>query len=177
MCCPRCIMAVEDLMHRLGLSPMRVDLGEVELVEQLTDAQVKEIASQLVPLGFEMLYSSQAILVEHIRKEVMAWARKESPKPMLSDYLQDCCHKEYSSLSKLFSQVRGITIERYSILQTMEYAKELITYSELSISEIAFTLGYSSLAAFSKQFKKETGFSPKQFQNCQSRKRIPLDEI
>lgn len=170
-------MVVENLMHQLCLAPIRVELGEVEFAQELPEYQVEEISRRLIPLGFELLYSSHVILVEQIRKGVMEWTRKELPKPLLSDFLQDICHKEYSSLSKLFSQVRGITIERYSILQMVEYAKELITYSELSISDIAFTLGYSSLPAFSKQFKKETGFSPKQFQGATSRKRLSLDEI
>lgn len=177
MCCSRCIMAVEDLLRRLSLAPLRVELGEVEFAQKLTEVEVEEIASRLVPLGFELLYSSHAILVEQIRNGVIAWCRKEQPKPLLSDYLQDLCHKEYSSLSKLFSQVRGMTVERYAVLQMVEYAKELITYSELSISEVAYRLGYASLSAFSKQFKKETGFSPRQFQNGQGVKRIPLDKL
>lgn len=175
MCCRCCIRSVEEVLRDCGVSPVKVVLGEAHLLEPITPDQLKTVGVRLNDLGFELLYDAQGILVEHIRTATLAWVKMEGERPPLSRYIQDTCNREYSSLSKLFSQVCGYTIERYSVLQRIEWAKELIKYSELNISEIAFKLGYSSLVHFSKQFKKEIGLSPQGFRNQQPHKYVVLN--
>lgn len=163
MVCPRCVMAVEDLLRRQGLTAVSVRLGLAQLQEELSEDQLSDIGQQLVDLGFELLADPQTQLVEEIRTAVIAWVRMEGEREKISLFLQHRLAKDYSALSKLFSQVRGMTIERYAILQRVEFAKELLCYSQLSISEIAFRLGYSSPTHLSAQFRQETGLSPKAF--------------
>ena len=128
-------------------------------------------------MGFELLDDPRSQLVEQMRVCVIEWVRMEGERPKLSDYLSTRLHKDYSLLSKLFSEVKGITLERYAILHRIEYAKELLCYNQLSTSEIAYMLGYSSPAHFSAQFKQITGMTPKMMRANQTNDRIPLSEI
>lgn len=177
MVCSHCVMMVRDLLTQCGLHPIEVTLGTATLAEDIETDQLKDIANRLYAIGFDLLDDPKAQLVEKIRTSVIQWVHEEEPRKKLSDYLCDKTHKDYSALSKLFSEVRGITIERYCIGQRIEYAKELISYNELSISEVAYKLGYSSPAQLSTQFKQVTGMTPKMFRSNHHNKRINIDEI
>lgn len=177
MVCPRCIMAVRTILVDAGLTPTAVDLGEAEIVEELTAQQLAALSEALAQMGFELLDDPRSRLVEQLRVGVIEWVRMEGTRPKLSDYLSARLHKDYSLLSKLFSEVKGITLERYAILHRIEYAKELLRYNQQSTSEIAYRLGHSSLAHFSAQFKQITGMTPKMMRANQTNDRIPLSEI
>lgn len=176
MVCPRCVMAVDRLLRDLGYNIVRVELGEAIVAESLTPDQRDEVDKALSNLGFEVLQDSQTILVDAIRRAVLAWVRMKGDRPVLSDYLQRELRKDYSALSKLFSEVNGMTIERYCIMQRIEYAKELLCYGEKTAKEIAYELGYSSPAHLSSQFKQEVGQTPAQFRNDhKDSRRTPID--
>lgn len=177
MVCPRCIMAVRTILVVAGLTPIAVNLGEAEIAEELTAQQLADLSEALSSMGFELLDDPRAQLVEQLRVSVIEWVRMEGERPKLSDYLSARLHKDYSLLSKLFSEVQGMTLERYAILHRIEYAKELLCYNQLSTGEIAYKLGYSSPAHFSAQFKQITGMPPKMMRTHRSNNRIPLSEI
>ena len=177
MVCPRCIMAVKKLLESEGLTVMSVNLGDAEIAEKLTDEQRLAVATELQQVGFELLDNPRSQLVEQIRIAVLKWVRMNQKTQKMSDYLSKHLQKDYSTLSKLFSEVRGITIERFSILHRIEYAKELLCYSQLSTSEIAYRLGYSSPAHLSSQFKQVTGMTPKGFREMGKHDRTSLDAL
>ena len=177
MVCPRCISAVKDILVSEGLTVNSISLGDAEIEEELTDEQRLSLARKLHDIGFELLDDPRSLLVEQIRIAVQQWARMPVERPKLSDYLSRHLNKDYSTMSKLFSEVRGITIERFSILHRIEYVKELLCYSQLSTSEIAYRLGYSSLAHLSSQFKQVTGMTPKEFRELEKPDRTPLDAL
>lgn len=178
MVCPRCVSAVEHMLNGLGCRVRHVGLGEAIVDQKLTAPQHAALAEGLEHLGFELLEDRQSILVENIRLQVQAWVRLEGGHPRLSDYLQQNLRRDYSTLSKLFSAVRGLTIERYSVVLRVERAKELLSYGQQSVSEIAYGLGYSSPAHLSAQFKQETGMSPSAFQReHRAIGRTPIDRL
>ena len=177
MVCPRCISAAKDILVSEGLTVKSISLGEAEIEEDLIDEQRTSLAGKLQGIGFELLDDPRSQLVEQIRIAVQQWVRMNEERPKLSDYLSCHLNKDYSTLSKLFSEVRGITIERFSILHRIEYAKELLCYSQLSTSEIAYRLGYSSPAYLSSQFKQVTGMTPKEFRELEKPGRTPLDVL
>ena len=177
MVCPRCIMAVRTILVAAGLTPTTVNLGEAGVEEELTAQQLADLSEALSQMGFELLDDPRAQQVEQLRVSVIEWVRMEGERPKLSDYLSVRLHKDYSLLSKLFSEVQGMTLERYAILHRIEYAKELLCYNQLSTGEIAYKLGYSSPAHFSAQFKQITGMTPKMMRTHRSNDRIPLSEI
>ena len=164
MVCPRCIIAVRGILASEGIKAKTVSLGDVETAE-------------LHEMGFELLDDPRSQLVEQIRIAVLKWVRMEEERPKVSDFLSRELKKDYSVLSKLFSEVRGITIERFAIVHRIEYAKELLCYSQLSTSEIAYRLGYSSPAHLSSQFKQVTGMTPKEFRALGNEGRTPLDAL
>ena len=177
MVCPRCISAVKDILVSEGLMVNSISLGDAEIEEELTDEQRLSLARKLHDIGFELLDDPRSLLVEQIRIAVQQWVRMPVERPKLSDYLSRHLNKDYSTMSKLFSEVRGITIERFSILHRIEYVKELLCYSQLSTSEIAYRLGYSSPAYLSSQFKQVTGMTPKEFRELEKPDRTPLDAL
>ena len=177
MVCPRCISAVSDLFVSEGVTVKSINLGDVETQEELTQDQLLSVGRKLKDIGFELLDDPRSQLVEQIRIAVQQWVRMDEERPKLSDYLSRILNKDYSTLSKLFSEVRGVTIERFSILHRIEYAKELLCYSQLSTSEIAYRLGYSSPAHLSSQFKQVTGMTPKAFRELEKPGRTPLDAL
>lgn len=154
-----------------------ISLGDAEIESELTDEQRLSLARKLHGIGFELLDDPRSQLVEQIRVAVQQWVRMDEERPKLSDYLSRHLNKDYSTISKLFSEVRGVTIERFSILHRIEYAKELLCYSQLSTSEIAYRLGYSSPAHLSSQFKQVTGMTPKVFRELEKPGRTPLDAL
>lgn len=123
MVCPRCIMAVRSMLVDAGLTSTAVDLDEAEIVEELTAQQLAALSEALAQMGFELLDDPRSRLVEQLRVGVIEWVRMEGTRPKLSDFLSARLHKDYSLLSKLFSEVKGITLERYAILHRIEYAK------------------------------------------------------
>ena len=177
MVCPRCISAVKSILVSEGFTVKSVTLGEVETEESLSDEERQCLAEKLQEIGFELLDDPRSQLVEQIRIAVQQWVRMNEERPKLSDYLSRHLNKDYSTMSKLFSEVRGITIERFSILHRIEYAKELMCYSQLSTSEIAYRLGYSSPAHLSSQFKQVTGMTPKEFREMGKHDRTSLDAL
>ncbi len=177
MVCPRCIIAVKNILKSEGVTVKSISLGDAETEEELTDERRLSVARKLQDMGFELLDDPRSQLVEQIRIAVLKWVRMNEERPKLSDYLADNLKKDYSTLSKLFSEVRGITIERFAIIHRIEYAKELLCYSQLSTSEIAYKLGYSSPAHLSSQFKQVTGMTPKDFRAQGQHGRISLDAL
>jgi AraC family transcriptional regulator len=164
MVCPRCVKAVEQIVTDAGGAPLHIQLGEIVLKEPLSMKQLESVGIQLKELGFELLDDNlqqqidkiKSIIIEHIHYT-------EDRKFIFSEVLAKELHKEYSVISKLFSETEGITIEQYVIHQKIEKVKELLAYNEMNLNEISFKLGYSSVAHLSAQFKKTTGLTPTQF--------------
>lgn len=178
MVCDRCKTAVENVLEKLHLHPTVVNLGEVELDElSLSGSKYQDVKAAFENLGFELLEDKRKTLVVQIKAAIIELAHytKEPLKLNLSDYLSKKLSADYSSLSTAFSAEEKNTIEHYYILQKIEKAKELLSYGELTLSEIAFKLNYSSVAHLSTQFKKEAGITPSQFK--QDLKRQSLDRI
>jgi len=165
MVCPRCIMAVEKMLNELGISFSSVQLGEVELKEEISKEQHTELASALDALGFELLDSRKSILISRIKKLIIEQIhyRKEPLSELFSTYLSRKLFHDYGYLSHLFSTVEGMTMEKYILKQKTERVKELLFYNEMTLSEIAYQLNYSSVSHLSAQFKKETGMTPTEF--------------
>lgn len=177
MCCPRCITAVRTILSSMGLTVREVNLGDAVVDETLSRDDKALLSQGLAAQGFELLDDPCACIVESVRVAVLQWVRMTGERPKLSDHVGSKVHKDYSFLSKLFSQVRGVTVEHYAIQHRIEYAKELLCYTSQSISEIAYSLGYSSPAHFAAQFKQFSGMSPKAFRELDSHKLTPLDQI
>ena len=179
MVCPRCIMAVRQCLVGLKLQPVSVELGTVVLTQNPDPQTLDELRTRLQALGFELLDNPRTQLVEQIKNIVIELVhyRKEPLKTNLSQYLSDRLHRDYSQLSKLFSETTGTTIEKYLIAQKIERTKELLVYDELSLNQIADQLGYSSAAYLSAQFKQVTGLTPSHFKQLKENKRKPLDKI
>lgn len=180
MVCNRCKMVVKTELERLGLHPIQVELGEVTLQEeQLSPLIVTEIKKSLAKSGFELIDNRKARIIEKIKTIVIdsVHYNNDGKKHKLSAVLSSAIHLDYPYISKLFSEVEGITIEQYAIQQKIEKIKELLVYDELSLSQIADELGYSSSAHLSAQFKKVTGLSPSHFKNIGIHHRKSLDNI
>ena len=179
MVCPRCIMAVKTVLKNLNIEYHAVKLGEILLKSAISSEAESNLQTALKALGFEVLSDKKTHLIERIKNVIIDMVHhRDQPEKIghLSEQLPLVLNQSYSSLSKLFSEVEGITIEKYLILQKIEKAKELIVYDELSLSEIAFRLNYSSSQHFSRQFKSITGITPSAF-NDQKLKRKPLGDI
>lgn len=179
MVCSRCRMAVKAELEKLDLHPLSVDLGEVELAEKPTSAQLATLKDNLTALGFELIDDKKGRTIEKIKSLVIELIHHsdEPTKLKYSEYLSQKLNRDYSSLSKLFSEVEGLTIEQYIINQKIEKVKELLVYDELSLSEIAWRLGYSSVAHLSAQFKKLTGLTPSFYKDKGIHQRKGLDEV
>ncbi|EDY83038.1 transcriptional regulator, AraC family protein [Verrucomicrobiia bacterium DG1235] len=179
MVCPRCVTSVESIAARLGLQVESVSLGEVKLGQPLAEAELRSFAEALESRGFEILVSKDRRLINRIKSLILErihYADISSPLK-LSAYLAESLNHDYSYLSKVFSSVEAVTVERYSMLQRIERGKELLSYGELNITEIAELLDFSSAAHFSAQFKRETGMSPSQFKKSDRPARRSLDSI
>lgn len=179
MVCNRCILVVEQELEKLNIDSCRVALGEVETRSDIPTEKLERLSHNLSALGFELLDDSKQQLIEKIKNIIIQQVHhsQEENHYKFSEILSASLHKDYSYLSNLFSDVEGITIEKFIINQKIEKVKELITYDELSLSEIAFQLGYSSVAHLSNQFKKVTGLTPSHFKKVGQNKRKPLDNI
>ncbi len=179
MVCDRCRASVDKALRDNGLQPLDVQLGEVQVDGEVSAAQLVRLADTLQQQGFELLGDRRQQLVELMKAAVIRLVhyRGNRPELNLSDYLQQELRMEYSSLSKLFSEVTSMTLERYYIEQRIERAKELLAYGELTLTQIAFLLHYSSVAYLSSQFKQVTGITPSAFKSLQHKGRRPLDCI
>jgi AraC family transcriptional regulator len=178
MVCPRCIAAVENLLKEIHERPAYVQLGEVMLTNPLNDSKLKQLGASLQKLGFELLDDNRTQQIEKIKSIVINHIHHlEDDKFIFSDILAKELHKEYSQVSKLFSETEGITIEQYIIRQKIEKAKELLAYNEMNLNEIADKLGYSSVAHLSTQFKKVTGLTPSGFKAQGIHLRKSLDNV
>ena len=173
-------MVVRSELEKMGLHPVSITLGEVALQEpELDNEQQVHLKDVLEQLGFELIDDKRGRLIEKIKTEIVALVHQHDGelKENLSDYLSKRLRRDYSYISNLFSEVEGTTIEKYFIAQKIERVKELLVYDELSLSEIAYQLNYSSVAHLSAQFKKITGLTPSHFKNIRVEKRKPLDEV
>ena len=175
----RCKMAVKAILKKLGLHFIVVDLGEVEIMETLSDGQRVELAMALHDSGLELMDDKRAVLIEKIKKVIveMVHYSDEMIKVNFSDYISQKLNHDYTYLANLFSEVQGPTIEHFIISHKIERIKELIIYDELNITEIAWKLNYSSVAHLSNQFKKVTGLSPSHFRQLKDKRRGPLEEV
>jgi AraC-like DNA-binding protein len=179
MVCDRCKMVVKSELENMGLHPLSVELGEVELGREITNQEKQQLSERLQQLGFSLIDDRKSRLIEHIKTLIIELVhhRNGELSVNLSDYLKSHVNHDYHYISNLFSEVEGITIEKYFIAQKIEKVKELLVYDELSLSEIADLLNYSSVAYLSSQFKKVTGFTPSYFKQIRENKRKPLDKI
>ena len=179
MVCPRCIDTVKDIFTDLGIQVSRIQLGEVLTSASPYDAQKLLLNKRLTDRGFELLTDNKSRLIGQIKACLIQWIHypEETSNKNFSLLLSEKLDHDYSYLSKLFSSVEGITIERFIVRQKVEKVKELIVYNELSLSEIAFQLGYSSVAYLSTQFKNETGMTPTEFKKLKKPGRQSLDSI
>ena len=179
MVCNRCNMMVKSELEKFGLHPLTVELGMAELERELSFEEKQLLDARFRSLGFEIIDDKKTRLIESIKNTVveLIHSSTELPKVTFSEYLSEKFHQDYSALSKLFSEVQGVTIEQYVITQKIERVKELLVYDELSLSEIAHQLHYSSVSHLSKQFKKVTGLTPTHFKQVKENKRIPLDKL
>lgn len=179
MVCDRCRAVVARTLRTAGMSVHHVDLGEVELEHEPTAAQLEVARTALEAEGFELVDSREAAIIARIKAAIVKLVHHQDGlggRVKLREHLSDALHHEYSGLSALFSQVEGITIEQYFLLQRLERVKELIKYDELTLSEIADRTGFSSVAHLSAQFKKLTGMTPSAFK-AMGLGRTPLDQV
>lgn len=179
MVCDRCKMVVSDILEEVGLLPISVELGLIELKEDHIAAVKDKLIHKLESVGFELLDDKRARTIERIKNLITDLVQNQNNtlSVNLSTYLSRHLHQDYGTLSQQFSDMEGITIEKYHILQKIEKVKELLSYDELSLSEIAFRLHYSSVAYLSNQFKKVTGMTPSSFRKIKGRKRTSLEEL
>jgi len=175
----RCKMAVKEELKKLGLHFIVVDLGEIEIMETLTTEQHDELKAGLLNSGLELMDDKRAVLIEKIKNVIteMIHYSDEVPKMNYSDFISEKLDYDYTYLSNLFSEIKGITIQQFIIVNKIERAKELLLYDELNLTEISYKLNYSSVAHLSNQFKKVTGLSPTHFKLLKDKRRIPLEEI
>lgn len=175
----RCKLAVKEALKSLGLHFIIVDLGEVEIMEDLSPEQRALLHAELLRLGLELMDDRKGILIERIKNAVveMVHHSDENLKINFSDYLHEKLQYDYTYLANLFSEVQGSTIGQFIIAHKVERIKELITYGELNISEIAWKMNYSSVAHLCNQFKKVTGLTPTHFKQLKDKRRKPIEEI
>jgi AraC family transcriptional regulator len=181
MVCSRCVLAVESILTKELIPFQKVVISQAQLYNELSEDQKDRLIKNLKTIGFELIDNRNSALIENIKQLVIKKARNElnknKNKLKLSHYISSQVNHEYTYLSSLFSSVEGRTIENYFIEQRIEKAKELLIYGQLTLSQIAFDLEYSSTAHLSTQFKKITGLTPTYFKEIGTAKRKSLDKI
>jgi len=180
MVCGRCILVIREQLEALNIAYKNIQLGEVELTEELPAEQLQQFNDRVSGLGFEVLDDRKAALVNQIKSAIISLIHERGSEELnkkISVILSEKFHKDYHSLTTLFSSIEGITIEKYLILQRIEKVKELLFYDEMTLNEIADTLGYSSVQHLSQQFKKITGLTPTHFKKMKENKRKSLDQV
>jgi len=172
-------MVVKSQLESIGLRPLSVNLGEVDLEGDLEKDQLVQLDASLRSLGFELIDNKKSQTIEKIKNAIVTLVHHSGYNlhTNLSEFITSQIPQDYNYLSNLFSEVEGTTIEKYFIAQRIEKVKELIVYDELSLTEIAYQLGYSSVAYLSNQFKKITGFTPSYFKSLKEDKRKNIEEL
>lgn len=175
----RCKMAVKEELKKLGLHFVVLDLGEVDIMENLSSEQLQELKTALLLSGLELMDDKKAMLIEKINNVIieMIHHSDEAPKTNYSDFISQKLDYDYTYLSNLFSEVKGITIQQFIIIHKIERAKELLMYDELSLTEISYKLHYSSVAHLSNQFKKITGLTPSDYKKIKDKRRSPIEGV
>ncbi|MDP3435800.1 MAG: AraC family transcriptional regulator [Bacteroidales bacterium] len=179
MVCIRCKMVVKAELEKLGIEYILIELGQVETASALTSKQMTQLDIALKKSGLELMDDKKSVLIEKIKCIIIETVHysQEKIKVNLSDYISDKLNYDYTYLASLFSEVTGITIEKFYINHKIEKVKELLVYNELNLTEIAFNLGYSSVAHLSNQFKKYTGLSPSHFKKLKNKRRMMLENL
>lgn len=181
MVCPRCIKVVREELEKLDVKIISITLGEVETEVSINELPLDKISVILEENGFELIDDKNARVIEKIKSEIISiiqeYEEEDLTKVNLSNYLSEKLNKDYSYLSSLFSKTEGITIEHFVIMQKIEKVKEFLKYDELTLSEIAYKLGYSSVQHLSRQFKKNTGLTASEFKDNLSVRRKSIDSI
>lgn len=180
MVCPRCVKTVEEELKKTGATVEYIELGKVELKGQIGVEAIKEIDKVLAENGFELIYDKKSQIIEKLKItiiEIIHHDKEVSNNVNISEFIAEALGYDYSYLSNLFSSAEGTTIEKFIVQQKIEKAKELLSYNELSLTEISHQLGYSSVQYLSNQFKKTTGLTPSQFKKQKENRRNPLDRV
>ncbi|KIA83409.1 AraC family transcriptional regulator [Kaistella solincola] len=179
MVCNRCISAVEKVFNDLQVPVAAVHLGEVETTENLNKTEIQNLDQQLQKIGFQILEDASKKIIEKVKKVLIVKINELdiSEDFVLSKFLAEKLLKDYSAISKTFSQNENVTLEQFFILQKIEKVKELLLYDEFSLTEISNKLGYKSVQHLSSQFKNTTGFTPSAFKTLKVKNRLPLDSI
>lgn len=179
MVCNRCKMVVKSEIEKFGLHPVTVELGEVQITEELGSLEKEQLNKKLLPFGFSLINDRKTILIEKIKNLIIDLVHHNNNQLSinLSEHLGKTLQHDYTYLSNLFTQVEDTTVEQYFIAQKIERVKELLVYDEISLSQIAYQLNYSSVSHLSKQFKKVTGLTPSHFKQLKENKRKPLEEL
>ena len=171
-------MAVKEVLKGLGLHFILVDLGEVDIMENISEEQRELLRIALIDSGLELMDDKRAVLIEKIKSAIIEMVHHTNGliKVNFSDFLSEKLNHDYTYLANLFSEVQGTTIEQFVISHKIERIKELIIYDELNITEIAWKMNYSSVAHLSNQFKKMTGLTPTHFKQLKEKRRSPIEE-
>jgi len=179
MVCNRCVAAVENIFKDLKINLHDIQLGEVETEHSLSENDILILEQKLKETGFERIRDSSHQIIEKIKNLIILKIAEldVSENFVLSEFISNQLHKDYSALSKVFSQNENYTLEQYFILQKIEKVKELLLYNEFTLTEIAGKLGYKSVQHLSTQFKTNTGFTPTEFKKLKEHHRKPLDNI
>jgi len=175
----RCKMMVKEELKKLGLHYVIIELGMVEVLEDITEAQRELLRANLLASGLVLLDNKKSILIEKIKSVIIDLIHysDEMPKMNYSDYISEKLGYDYTYLANIFSEVKGITIQQFIIVHKIEKVKELLLYDELNLTEIAYKLHYSSVAHLSNQFKKITGLSPSFYKQLKQRRRENLEQV
>ena len=175
----RCKMLVKDELEKLGLTDVVIALGMVDVLEDITAAQQEQLKVNLLRSGLELLDDKKAILIEKIKNVIIEMVHYADELPIInySDYISQKLNYDYTYLSNIFSEVKGITIQQFIIVHKVERIKELLLYDELSLTEISNKLHYSSAAHLSNQFKKVTGLSPSFYRQLKEKRRANLENL
>jgi len=175
----RCKMMVQQELKKLGLHYVVVDLGSVEILEDITAEQHEALKTNLLKSGLELLDDKRSILIEKIKNIIveMIHYQDELPKTNYSDYIAAKLGYDYTYLSNIFSEVKGINIQQFIIHHKIEKVKELLLYEDLNLTEISYKLHYSSVAHLSNQFKKVTGLSPTYYKKLRQKRESNLENI
>ena len=175
----RCKMVVKQELQNLGLHCINIELGKIEILEKITDAQKEKLGEKLISYGLELLDDKRKILIEKIKSVIieMVHYSDEIHKVNFSEHISEKLSYEYTYLANIFSEVKGVTIQQYIILHKIERVKELLLYDELSLKEISYLLNYSSIAHLSSQFKKVTGLTPSYFKKLKEKRFVNLEDL
>ncbi len=175
----RCKMVVKEELKKLGLHYVNVDLGTIEILENITDHQRDRLRENLKEYGLELLDDKRKIIIEKIKSVIieMIHYSNEIPKVNYSDYISEKLGYDYTYLANTFSEVKGITIQHFIILNKIEKVKELLLYDELNLTEISFKLHYSSVSHLSNQFKKITGLTPSYYKKLKEKRFKNLEDL